>query len=141
MINPVASTSVVISGAESTAGSTPKRCAAIGINDPTVVDHTQIANIVTETVSASKIGALQSSACPNAIGATINPTSMPVVASRIATRHACRTPSSPSARLRITVITVCAPALPPVPINNGIKNASATTAASSLSNRCKTALV
>src|SRR5919106_5631593 len=141
MINPVASTSVVINGAESTAGSTPKRCARIGTNDPTVVDQTQIANIVTATVIASASGARQKSACTNAIGATSKPSNIPVVASRATTRQACRTPTSPSARLRITVITVCAPALPPVPISNGMKNASATTAASSDSNLCKTALV
>jgi len=37
MINPVASTSVVISGADKTAGPTPKRCASMGITEPTVV--------------------------------------------------------------------------------------------------------
>ena len=31
------------------------------------------------------------------------------------------------------VVTVCAPALPPVPISSGMKNARATTAAISLS--------
>ena len=62
MTNPVASTSVVISGAESTAGSTLRRWARIGTHAATVVDQTQIENIVTATVSASLNGAFQSSA-------------------------------------------------------------------------------
>ena len=39
-------------GAESTAGSTPKRWATIGMSEPTVVDQTQIASMVSATVAA-----------------------------------------------------------------------------------------
>ena len=54
-------------------------------------------------------------------------------ASRASTRHASRSPISPRAMLRITVVTVWDPALPPVPMRSGMKKESATTAASSFS--------
>src|SRR5262245_10879894 len=139
--NPVASTKVVINGADRTAGSTPTRCAAIGMIEPTAVDHMQIAQTVTAMVSANLKSRVTQYAWAKATIPSITPTSSPVVASRTAMRQAFLTPISPSERLRMTVMTVCAPALPPVPISNGTKKVSATTAASSSSKLCNTLLV
>ena len=46
---------------------------------------------------------------------------MPVLASRASTRPASFTRISRRARLRMTVVTVCEPALPPVPMRSGMK--------------------
>mgnify|MGYP006213325857 CR=1 FL=1 len=47
-------------------GSTPNRSAARGTNEATVVDHRQMATMVSETVSASAMCAPASRAWPNA---------------------------------------------------------------------------
>ena len=119
--------------AESTAGSMPKRSAAMGMSEPTVVDHEQMTSTVIATVIASGMWAPHSSARPKAIAPTSSPMRTPVDASRASTRPASRRPISPRAMLRITVVTVWEPAFPPVPISNGMKKERATTAASSFS--------
>ena len=53
-----------------------------------------------------------------------------MVASFRHTRPTSRLLISPTERARITVITVCDPALPPVPISMGMKKERATTASS-----------
>jgi hypothetical protein len=123
---------VAIRGAESTAGSIPKRSAAIGINDPTVVDQVQIARTVIETVIASGMCApiRDAKECDDADRQTYHH----------AGAHFASKDALNIAKLYLTkretatiVVTVCDPALPPVPISRGMKNASATTAASSSS--------
>ena len=52
MASPVASTNVVMSGAETTAGSILSRCATSGISEPIVFAHVQIARMVKPTTSA-----------------------------------------------------------------------------------------
>ncbi|MNF14609.1 hypothetical protein D3C81_2082260 [compost metagenome] len=51
MIKPVPSISVVINGAETTAGSTPKRFRAIGITEETIAAHNVIQTRVKLTMS------------------------------------------------------------------------------------------
>jgi len=51
--NPVASTSVVINGADTNAGSILNRCAANGINDPIVFAQVHMAMIASATTNDS----------------------------------------------------------------------------------------
>ena len=93
----------------------------------------QIARTVIETVAANGTEVPQSSARPKATAPITTPTMKPVLSSLDNTRQASRRPISRSARLRMIVVTVWEPALPPVPMRSGMKKERATTAASSLS--------
>jgi len=129
VMSPVASTTVVMNGAETTAGSTPALLARIGMTAPTVVASAHTA--MSERHSTVAICAsTRSHAGTKPTTARTTPSDSPVPSSRNATRGASRTEISPADRERTTVVTVWAPALPPVPMSSGTNRASATTCSS-----------
>ncbi len=56
----------------------------------------------------------------------IAPSERPASTSRRITRHQSRTPTSPSARARMTSVAACDPELPPLEMIRGTKRASTT---------------
>ena len=128
-------------GAETVAGSIPSFCAIKGTSDPIVLAQVQIATIENPTTAATASELLQNSAQPSAIHPSSTPKSKPLPNSRTITRQVSRKRISPSARPRITVETVCAPVLPPVPIKSGMKTESTIISDSSSSNTLSTLLV
>ena len=73
MNSPDASTRVVMSGAETTVGSMPTRCAAMGMSAPTVFAHVHTTSTVTPTHAASSQSTPHSLARPNAIAPSRRP--------------------------------------------------------------------
>ena len=103
MARPVASTSVVINGADTNAGSTLNRWTTSGMSEPIVLAHVQIARIASATTAESCVPLPQSSARPKAITPRVTPSSSPLQNSRMTTRIVSRTRISLSASPRIIV--------------------------------------
>src|SRR5690625_6279007 len=88
-MSPVASTTVEMKGALTTAGSTPAQRATVGMREPTEVARIQIATTVTATTAA--IGQPTNRAAGNSpTVARVTPSSAPVDISRKNTRKKSR---------------------------------------------------
>jgi hypothetical protein len=134
MIRPVPSTSVVIIGPETTAGSIPIRRSTRGSTEATSDDQRTIAAAATATVSATSGPTPRVHARSQPTVAIVTAISAPVVSSLRSTFPTSRSRTCPTAIARIRVVVICVPALPPVPMSSGTKNASAMTVSSSSSN-------
>src|SRR5215213_6891806 len=86
MTSPVPSTSVVIKGAETTAGSMRNRRSRSGSTAATVADQTQMAAMVSATTWATWAPVPSNSARPKATTAMIAPTISPTATSLPSTR-------------------------------------------------------
>src|SRR5690625_1556361 len=102
-IRPVASTTVEINGALTTAGSTPAQRAIMGIREPTDVAKIQIETTVTATTAAMR-QPTNSAAGKNPTLARVNPSRVPVAISRKTTRKKSLVRISPIPRARTIVV-------------------------------------
>lgn len=126
-INPVPSTNVVMNGPEITAGSSFNLFKIKGNTDETMDDQITMNNPVIATTCATSVPTPKVYARINAATANVSPSKRPTNASFFITRNISLNFTSFRATARTNVVTTCVPVFPPVPINNGIKKASATT--------------
>ncbi len=135
MNRPVASTSVLITGPEITAGSIFNRAASGGSSEPITLAHSTIVNRDALTVSDSAMLDPQVRARTKPTAPMSTPSRKPVRISCHSSRQVSLSFTSPTAMARMIVLVACEPELPPVPISSGTKKDSATAASSSCSKK------